>query len=274
MSRIGFNDNLRMTVTSGKKMFLYPQYDYIGTCLENFGYFAPTEITFLKSLLKKDDNVIEIGANNGCHAIYLSENNPDGKYFCFEPQLEIFKILCANCVLNNCKNVIPYPYAIGAKNELVHYKSYAMNHVNTGSFKIPENTDEDKDFLNIKTLDSFKEILELKHLKLIKIDVEGMELDVIISIEFLIKKFKPILFIEYTKTTFTDLCKLLSSLEYDLYYFNTNISQYFNVTNPVTYGLADINVVAYPKNFFGVYEFLTKIVDFDTIDFTQTVSYK
>jgi len=61
----------------------------------------------LKSVIERvggDRTAIDAGAYLGFHTVYMS------RYFrtvrAFEPQVEIYRMLCANVLLNNCRNVI------------------------------------------------------------------------------------------------------------------------------------------------------------------------
>ncbi len=254
--------HLTFLTTYRGKSFYCLKNDYISHCIKEYGMFSPTEIFFLEKFIGETDNVIEIGANNGCHAVYLSERNKKGKYFCFEPQMEIFKLLSTNCMINDCQNVLVYPYGISDKANIVYYNSRVYQDNNTGAFAIPESK-SGVDFLKCQTMNYFKEIQDLQSIKLIKIDVEGMEVIVVNSMFPMIKKFKPILFIEYTKDTFAPLCMTLMSLQYRVFHFNTNSNQYHNCQYGLQNRLADTNVVAFHKDFPNIPKYLTEVKEQD-----------
>jgi FkbM family methyltransferase len=252
MSFFGGNKNLHFVTTARDKCFLTLSKDYISDCLKKYGFFSPAEIFYLEKLIDEHDNVIEIGTNIGSHAIYLADKNKRGKYFCFEPQLEIYKVLVANSLINNCINLIPYNYGISDKEEIVYYKSDVYDDTNTGAFAIPQSNGNKTDsFLKLKRLDQFHEIMNLDSIKLIKIDVEGMEVKVIYSIVNIINKYKPILFIEYMNSTFAPLCTILLQLNYRLFYFNTDTNQYFNYEHTLSSKLCDVNIVAFPNGLYS-----------------------
>ena len=242
--------------------FIILKNDYISSKLKEYGYFSPTEIFFLRKLIKETDNVIEIGANIGSHAVHLSKCNPKGKYFAFEPQIDIFKILTANLVLNSleaklsgaellnasasgtCDNVIPYNYGIGLEDKTVWYSEDKIEEQNRGAFIIPdpisgffapkENEGNKSEFgnkssdlfLKIKSINYFEELFKLDSLKLIKIDVETHEVMVLKNLNNIIVKYKPIIFVEWSTRTFFDVCITLRDYGYKVYYFVTAQSQY------------------------------------------------
>lgn len=253
---------MEIVLTQDNYKYLIYSSDYIGQCLKTYGWFSPTEILFLKKYISSEDNIIEIGANIGSHCIPLSKFNSKGKYFCFEPQIDIFKMLVTNASLNNCDNVIPYNYGVGKTSETVWYK-FNTKDTNRGGFVIPGNQGADKSdtFLKVRPINYFDELDILNNIKLVKIDVEGYEYDVVRSLESMILKYQPILFIEYNFETFKNVCDYLKSISYKVYYFNTSDNQYNRVIGKEDYLLrtGDVNVVAFPSSFNNIPSYLNEV---------------
>ena len=241
--------------------------DFIGRCLKHCGYFAPTEIFFLEKLIGESDNVMEIGANIGSHCVPLATKNRKGKYICFEPQLDIFKMLVSNTVLNGHSHVTSYNYGIGDKDTTIYYNTKRSNvDGNRGAFSIltANSAGDANTFLKVRNLNYFDELQSLNGLRLIKIDVEGMECTVMKSITQLVQKHQPILFIEYTSSTFYELVNIVKSLSYDVYYFVTSSTEYDiivgNKGKPQSVG--DTNIICYPANYAGeIPTYLTRVED-------------
>lgn len=250
-----------ITTTDGYKYMIYKN-DCISTCLKTYDSFSPTEILFLSTLIDENDNIIEIGTNLGSHCIPLSKKNRLGKYFCFEPQIDIFKMLVTNITLNECDNVIPYNYGISDKFSLIPYSTSKINKKNRGGFRI--NTDifstNNDTFLKLQPISYFSELFTLESVKLIKIDVEGFEILVVNSLRDLIAKFKPIIFVEYEHNTFSELCKILKNMDYHLYYFNTSRNQYnkYKGIPDNDTRFCDINIVCFPNRLDNI-TYLTEI---------------
>lgn len=252
-----------MEVITTKDNYKYCIYknDYIGECLREYGWFRPTEIFFLKQFINENDNVMEIGANIGSHCIPLSKMNSKGKFFCFEPQIDIYKMLVTNITLNECNNVIPYNYGISKDTNLIYYKNEQVNSKNRGGFSIPKTSNQNAGtFLKTHSIKYFKELYNLESLKLIKIDVEGYECEVIDDLNSLIKKHSPIIFVEYNFDTFYRVCQQMQSLDYNIYYFNTTVNQYDRVidkeNNNIRY--ADVNLVCFPKHYTDIPNYLQR----------------
>jgi FkbM family methyltransferase len=273
------------SLITNKKIYVTneSQHDFITKCMISCGYFAKFEVMFLKSILLPGNNVIEIGSNIGSHSIYISEyindhmnndrksenksKNSTGTLFCFEPQLEVYKTLCTNLLLNDCKNVVPYNYGISNKKSVIYYDEKEVNSLNTGEFSIIRLSNEkvnEKDLneymkkksIKTQTLDYFLPDFS-SPIHLIKIDVEEMEVIVLRECIPLILKYQPDLFIEYSDKSFHVLIFMISVVnklismkkennglnntdtvsKYNIYYFNTSQEQHGGPRK-----VADINI--------------------------------
>lgn len=178
--------------------------DLISRCME-VGFFEGYVLSKAVELLKGHPNgrVIDIGANLGSFTIPLAYYNPQYNFVCFEPQRMVYYQLCGNVAINNLKNVYPFNLALGSKPNilLVDTPDYAVEE-NIGAFSLDEEvrkhddylckTTGEKQWVEVRTLDS----ANLTDVRLIKIDVEGMELDVLRGAVDTIKnnKYPPILF--------------------------------------------------------------------------------
>jgi len=77
---------------------------------------------FIWNYLKKDDTFIDVGANIGTTTLEASKKIDDyGKIFSFEPHPTIFRFLQGNILLNKCKNVELFNFAIGSKSTNIHF---------------------------------------------------------------------------------------------------------------------------------------------------------
>lgn len=143
------------------------------------------ENIILKPLLSRGMVVIDVGANIGYYLLlFQSIVKSEGEIMCFEPEPDNFNELSLNNDLNNFKNVQLYPYAVGNKIGYINI-SRGIN------AKIVESKNISLKVPIIK-LDEFIN----RKVDLLKIDVEGYELEVLNGSFNLISKYKPILFIE------------------------------------------------------------------------------
>lgn len=125
---------------------------------------------FLNDYLKKDDIVVDIGANIGSLSIFSATKvGQDGKVFAFEPHPKIFKFLKKNVVLNRLANVLCFNLGIGNKNENKYLSSIRSDDMNSVIHS------KNKSSINIKIKKLDDVLVDNINIALIKIDVEGYE---------------------------------------------------------------------------------------------------
>ncbi len=180
-------------------------------------------VNYFKSNVNEGDTVIDIGGYVGTHSIVLSKLvGNKGRVYTFEPFPVSFNTLFYNIINNKCFNVILYNCGLGNTNTIMKLPNICktINTVfNWGCIKLEDKEDkEDKISDNnvyIKKLDDFN-----INPKLIKIDVEGMEFNVLLGAENTIKKNKPILIVEINyeedEYNYTNVKNYLWSLGYKI----------------------------------------------------------
>jgi FkbM family methyltransferase len=143
--------------------------------LELYGEFAESENELMMEIVKPGDDVIDVGANVGTVTLPLARRTqPCGKVYAFEPQRVIFQHLCANIVLNGLVNVDARPAAVGASAGITNVPLLDTTvPANFGGVALSGNSDSEQ--VAVVTIDELK----LNRCALIKIDVEGMEAEVL-----------------------------------------------------------------------------------------------
>ncbi|WP_439240376.1 FkbM family methyltransferase [Lonepinella sp. BR2474] len=205
----------------------------------------------------------------------LAQSIPNGKLFCFEPQRVIYQYLCCNIALNDLKNVYAYQLGISDKSEIREIESTNYQIAwNYGSYSLNDGFNSEgnftgkveKEFLPIIPLDQHAEIQKLTSLKLLKIDAEGFDLNVINGARNLIAKHKPIIFVEVQETTFQAIKTLLERLNYRCFWFISNRYQVKNFHNSKEkkFGLTDINFICFHKDSDVIIpDFLQPVAEFE-----------
>ena len=160
----------------------------------------------MKALVDVENPVIiDVGANIGTYTTWVARwfANKGGKVYAFEPQREVFQMLCANMAINNIFNV--YAYECGISDEEKYIDIDVVDYDTIGSFaafslthdpKRYQNTNK-KQHIKVTTIDKFVEEQQLEKVDYIKIDAEGLDLEVLCGAHNTISKFKPDLYIEY-----------------------------------------------------------------------------
>jgi len=243
---------------------LYNKNDqYVGRSIESYGEFSQLEVELFEQICKEGDTVIEVGANIGTHTQYLSNKvGNNGKVLAFEPQRIVFQMLCANIALNSLTNVFTYQMALGNEDNTLMIPS--IDYSKTGNFGgiSIENTKKGEPVIQ-KKLDSF--ISQIQRLKLIKIDVEGMEKQVLAGSLKIIKKFKPILYVENDRQEKSQsLIEYIQSLGYELYWHLPklyNPDNFYKNKNNIFGNIVSVNMLCVHKSLNINVEKMQKIED-------------
>ena len=176
--------------------------------------------------------VLDIGANLGSYTVPLAKAHPHLQFHSFEPQRIIYYQLCANVFLNRLDNVYCYQYGLSDAEwaEPLVMPDYEKES-NIGAFSVDPavrekdyevRTEGATEFINCVKLD----LLKLTNIRLIKIDVEGHELEALSGAYETLQtnNFPPIIFESWTWKFPEKRAKLIAYLE-DLGYEITNMGQ-------------------------------------------------
>ncbi|MCK3658514.1 hypothetical protein A4G18_07265 [Pasteurellaceae bacterium Pebbles2] len=218
------------------------------------------EVVFFKYILSENDNVIEVGSNIGMHAVPIAKTISAGKLFCFEPQRIIFQRLCCNLALNDLTNVYAYHQGVSNESQQVEIESSDYKTPwNYGSFSIDKGFSTEGQFdgkvtkenISLITLDEHSEIQKLSSIKLLKIDAEGFDLNVLAGAKNLLAKHKPVIFIEVHFESFMQTKAYLETLDYVCYWYNSDRYQpnnFFQQENIDDGPRIDMNFVCYHRD--------------------------
>ena len=145
-------------------------------------------IPYVLKHIRPGDTVVDVGAFIGDHTVAYSDAvGPDGEVYAYEPNPTAFKCLVHNT--EGKSNIFGFCHALGSTNgiELMDFSipNAASNYINH------EGKGES---IQVRPLDVDAALFH--RLDLIKIDVEGYELNVLKGMEHTINKFHPKLVIE------------------------------------------------------------------------------
>jgi len=226
-------------------VFLYNPLDwYIGRAMEVYGEWGERKVHIFEKIVKPDHVVVDIGAHIGTLSLPLSKLvGAGGRVLAIEPFYPSFAALAANAGLNSYQNLEVRQAVVADRsgrlfmnrdslvfgmNDFFNFGSMSFNTMRiynaTEDIERPSNL---WDEYAVMQLDE----LSLARLDFLKIDAESMELAVLQGGTRLLKKFKPMLFIEYRspwekETTILDF--LRKKLKYECVLLRVPI---FNVDN-------------------------------------------
>lgn len=150
--------------------------DYYKNC-------EPETKSILPSILKKNSIIFDLGANVGYYSAIFSFYSPKGIVYAFEPSYKNFNFLKLN--VKSYSNIYLYDNAVsnftGEKQDIIH----SIWNVET----------EERLFKFIK-IDDFIVQNKIHNIDLIKIDIDGYELEALQGMKNILKKFNPYFLIE------------------------------------------------------------------------------
>jgi FkbM family methyltransferase len=204
----GFN---RLTRTR-QGLMLYDAKDrQVGRSIERYGEYSADEGALFRQAIRPSWTVVEAGANIGAHTLTFSRLvGPRGVVFAFEPRRVVFQTLCANMALNSIVNVHCRPEALGNM---------------AGRVQVPTHDGSGTEKVAAITLDS----LELPRCQFLKVDVDGMELQVLKGAAKTIERLRPLLYVANERRELSEpVLRFLLALGYSLYW---HVPPLFNSDN-------------------------------------------
>lgn len=212
----------------------------VGQELLNRSCYAPEEVGLALAMLDllrryRGEGVVAIdgGANIGVHSLEWARHMFGwGEVFSFEAQEAIFYALAGNLALNNCFNAHARLSALGSacRNILIPIPDY-YRPASFGSLELREGITsesigqpvsykkDDCASVPMVTIDS----LSLERLDFLKLDVEGMEVEVLEGARKSISAHRPVIVAEVIKTDRVEMFSILSEFDYEIFNVGMNI---------------------------------------------------
>ena len=206
--------------------------------LSTNGVFEPYTTEVIKQNISNGDLVMDIGANIGYFTLIMAKGiKENGKVFSFEPEPKNFELLKKNVETNNYSNVILEKKAIGNKTGTTKlYLADRKNNIFSSGMHRIFRSDlvsqiPDPISINIIKLDDYLQDLKfIKKIRLIKIDVEGAEFDVLKGMNKILDENKEIeIVMEFSSENLEDY----GSNAYDVVNFLMNKGFKLSVINEV-----------------------------------------
>lgn len=183
----------------------------------------------INKITKKKIVFFDCGANHGFFSLYFSKHNKKNLVFCFEASPLTFIKLKQNISLNKLKNIYAYNNAISnVSNKIVGIKQSYRDAETKITFA--KNTDYKVKTINIDFfLNNLKKINQNEYQVIIKLDVEGQDLNALRGALKIIKKKKPMIIFEMSNEYLLNLKnksylkKFLKKYSYEIY--DTNLKK-------------------------------------------------
>ncbi|MCS4434556.1 FkbM family methyltransferase [Aquiflexum sp. XJ19-10] len=161
-------------------MYVNPKYDKgIERKLYFTGSYEKGLLRILDKLVKPGNIVVDAGANIGLISIFCAlRAGQNGLVLSFEPHPETYPILKKNIAVNGISQIDAYNKALGSTSGTA--KIYSNLQINRGAASMVEFQEDSPSFdVEVVSLDSVLKQHLISNLDLLKIDVEGFEMEVL-----------------------------------------------------------------------------------------------
>jgi FkbM family methyltransferase len=219
-----FTDDAFNTVVDSRfgKMIVNRNDVYVGQAVIRYGEYSQHEFALFEFLCGAGDIVVEVGANVGAHTLGLARHvGPGGRVIAVEPQPIVFQTLCGNMSINSLTNVDCLNLALS--DAPGHVTVPIVDYAGQGNFggismhyapdvvsRVPGHRVE------ARRLD---DVFDYPRLRLLKVDVEGMEQAVLRGGAETIAKHRPIIYVENDRIEKSKaLIELLFGYDYSLWW--------------------------------------------------------
>ena len=234
---------IKSTKTRYSNNFSYYSTDeMIGRSLELYGEYSQSELEFLLSMLNENSVVYDVGANIGYHTTAFA--SVAKKVYAFEPHPKNYALLEQNT--KDLDHVYIGKYAVSNSNTTCYISDY--NPEQPGNFGMVKVIN---DASGIETTAITLDTAGLDLPDMIKIDVEGSELQVLQGCKQIIQQKCPVIFYEAIETSqLREIYEFLEPLGYRFYWAqinNYNPNNFAGNTENVFGTSALMSIIAWPK---------------------------
>lgn len=207
-------DELVLVTLPEFKMYVRLNDYFIGAFIAREKTYEPHVTRELRRLLQPGMTFLDIGANIGYFTLLAANRvGEEGKVLAFEPVERNRDALLKSIAVNDRRNVVLYPYAVGEQNERVALDIGGKSSNSRILRTLPDNSPL---MAEVVALDRF--LLDLPRLDVVKMDVEGAEPQAIRGMRGLIEQHHPIVLTEFSP----DLIRITSEMEPDAFLDDLN----------------------------------------------------
>lgn len=177
---------LEAMLASGERIYVFPN-DYIGRMVRFFGDLDPALSSVVRRIVRRDDVVLDVGANAGIVTLQAASiAGPNGHVFAFEPVARLADLLERSAASNGLRNITVTRAALsdrrGAGNMQVADSALGCSSLSHSA---------NGETCELQLLDEIDFGPRFKHPRLLKIDVEGHEAQVLAGARSFLERHSP-----------------------------------------------------------------------------------
>jgi FkbM family methyltransferase len=160
-------------------------------------------IPIMTRLVPKDGVVFDVGAHAGQFAKLFARLAPQGTIYSFEPGRYARLILMFAVAVNRIANIRIFPFGLSDKPALLELSvpikksgsfGFGLSHLGATAEDGPRQKIDE--VVELVTMDGFCAVFPITRLDLIKADIEGWELRMLVGGTATLTRFRPVLWIE------------------------------------------------------------------------------
>lgn len=148
---------------------------------------------------KNDSTILDIGANEGFFTLRVREMAPEARIIAVEPNISAFRVLKKNVESNRLKNIIIINKAITSRTGKIVFE-IVRGHTSVGGLRVYKKYRHKGQLKRIIvpsiTLERLCKLHAIKSIDLLKMDVEGSELEILESSRKILPNVKKVV-VEY-----------------------------------------------------------------------------
>lgn len=221
-------------------MAVYKNDNVVSLAISLFGEYCDAEVDIMSTHLDENSTYLDIGTNIGYHALGMYQRSKC-KVIGFEPHPNHFAVATYN---TQHLPITLYNAAVSNKKGKLNLADFDIESPgNYGEVK----ADSEGFEVDCVTVDSFK----FPEVTLMKVDVEGHELNVFKGAKKTIERCRPVIFFEANELEWLEPYKFLDKLEYNFYWIGCRSKPTrptFIETEENPFGVSGVtNILAIPK---------------------------
>jgi FkbM family methyltransferase len=202
------------------------------------GTYEPDFFKALRKNIRRGDTCVDVGGHLGYYSFIMARlAGPQGRVITFEPVAENLAVLRENIDINKFTNIKVVDTGLGERScvmKLIRSESETFSATPSSRGYAVEGAQKEIE-VKVDTLDSY---VTREHVRphLIKIDVEGAELDVLRGSTELLRTIRPIVLLEihgWGDPTSKEVAELLASLDYSVSIVGQRGREAFCVAVPI-----------------------------------------
>lgn len=189
--------------------------DYIFETIKNTGeYYEEKTLRTWTPLWNSAKVILDIGANLGNHTLYWAERLSPKTIFSFEPYAPNYENLVINIQQNGLEHIVqPVAMAVGKCRGIAKLDYTNTDNFGGTTFSVAEGAETGVTMISI---DEFVREHAVQEVSFIKIDTEGFEIDILKGALVTLQRDRPMLWVEVSEQSFSQILMLLDELNYDL----------------------------------------------------------